>query len=593
MGFSMDNFLRINDVPVDPPKPPANPKPTSAPVDASDRKFYVKAADNGNEQALEEFDAALAEQSKSPPPKPASASSNDEPKPHVKPERAEDPSDQKFYNMAADRENTIIDLENKAQDLNQQIADLPTDSFSGYVRPGLQAELDDIEARLAALQPQATGVDNASEKARDQPLSRADQLAQQHAPVLVLPGGDYDLPGDPQEFIDNSRLRTDLGGGRSDTEQGNNINGDPADEFTAADVGNSDGNGQFLDLADNRRNIGSEDAPIFYQFDDPDNPTRITYFFHYPYNDGPGPQNHEGDWEGITLALDPETGEPKAAFYSAHSNKHTDPVHFDDLEMYRDPDTQELTEKPLVYVASGSHASYPTPGNHQSDAPDARWFAGPILGDVINTQTLDDRTPNSVEEAAYIFDAGKNLHDIQEQDFRPGSGEGVHWGEPGNADGVPVWGNASSGPLGPSESKGHHFIADGSVTFLEAEQAYEQAEADYQSAERELRSSFYGPDSDGAALETASDRLVAAEEIRDEKKADLDRTKSVVLSEAEQSYEQAESDYRSARSELRSLFFGPNPDDAALEAASDRLVAAQEIRDERKAGLDQIKDISD
>lgn len=149
MGLSMDNFLRINDMPADPPKPPAKPEPTSTPVDASDRKFYVKAAENGNEQALEDFDAALAEQSKPPSPKPAPAASNDDAKPHVKPERAADPSDQKFYNMAADRQNTIIDLENQAVDLNQQLADLPTDSFSGYVRPGVRAELNGVYEELA------------------------------------------------------------------------------------------------------------------------------------------------------------------------------------------------------------------------------------------------------------------------------------------------------------------------------------------------------------------------------------------------------------------------------------------------------------
>jgi hypothetical protein len=140
----MDHFLRINGVPEAPAKPPAKPKPASTPVDGSDRKFYVQAAANGNEQALKDFDAALAAQNKSAAPEPAPATSSNESKPHVKPERAEDPSDQKFYNMAADRQNKIIDLENRALDLNQQLASLPTDSFSGYVRPGLQAELDGV-----------------------------------------------------------------------------------------------------------------------------------------------------------------------------------------------------------------------------------------------------------------------------------------------------------------------------------------------------------------------------------------------------------------------------------------------------------------
>ena len=155
MGLSMDNFLRINDVPADPPKPPA--KPASPTVDASDRKFYVKAADNGNKQALKDFDDALAAQNQPASPSPSPAASNDEPKPHVKPERAADPSDQKFYNMAADRQNTIIDLENKAASLQRDIDALGTSG--GYASDALRAELAEVETELAALQPSATDRD--------------------------------------------------------------------------------------------------------------------------------------------------------------------------------------------------------------------------------------------------------------------------------------------------------------------------------------------------------------------------------------------------------------------------------------------------
>lgn len=118
-------------------------------VDGSDRKFFVRAAENGNKQALEQFDAALAAQSKPKPPPSRTA-----PKPHVEPQRAEDPSDQKFYNMAADRKNKVIDLENRAADLRQQLETLPSDSFSGYVRPGLQVELDEVERELDSYQLQ-------------------------------------------------------------------------------------------------------------------------------------------------------------------------------------------------------------------------------------------------------------------------------------------------------------------------------------------------------------------------------------------------------------------------------------------------------
>jgi hypothetical protein len=59
---------------------------------------------------------------------------------------ADDPSDQKFYNMAADRENTIIDLENKAHSLNNDIEALGTSG--GYATQAMQAELTQVEREL-------------------------------------------------------------------------------------------------------------------------------------------------------------------------------------------------------------------------------------------------------------------------------------------------------------------------------------------------------------------------------------------------------------------------------------------------------------
>ena len=43
----------------------------------------------------------------------------------------------------------IVDARIRAGALNEQLQNLPTDSFSGYVRPALQAELDEINAQLA------------------------------------------------------------------------------------------------------------------------------------------------------------------------------------------------------------------------------------------------------------------------------------------------------------------------------------------------------------------------------------------------------------------------------------------------------------
>ncbi len=153
MVMLIDGMYRVDNLPK---APQETPKPTTTPVDASDRKFYVRAADHGNKDALERFDAALAAQSKSTAP---TSSSSASPKPHVEPKRADDPSDQKFYNMAADRQNKVIDLENRAADLQRDIGALGTSG--GYATSAMMAELGEVEAELAALQPAAEGTDDA------------------------------------------------------------------------------------------------------------------------------------------------------------------------------------------------------------------------------------------------------------------------------------------------------------------------------------------------------------------------------------------------------------------------------------------------
>ncbi|MEZ5933831.1 MAG: hypothetical protein R3F54_18150 [Alphaproteobacteria bacterium] len=431
MALLIDGQYRVGNLPKA-PKPA--PKPASTPVDASDRKFYIQAAEkNGDKKVLNDFDAALAAQRKPAPPKPAASPSPQNPavaqKPHVQAERAADPSDQKFYNMAVDRQNKIIDLENRAASLQHSIDALGT--AGGYATQAMQAELDDVDAELAALQ---------GGSASEPPLSRGEEIARRYAPVLVLPDGDYDLPGAPQDFIDNSSWREDRSFWPDRGIYDNNNDAD-ADDFTAAQIGQDGQGNQFLDLDnDVRGRLGREDAPFFYQVDDPDQPSKVTYWFFYPYNDGPGPQNHEGDFERITLELDPATGKPTQAIYSAHGNTHTEPVAFDDLQFHRDPKTGEITEKPLVYVASGSHASYTEPGVHQSDAPG--WLRR-VAGD-----RVDDHTAGGLDDAAYVIDTGANLADVQQQDWYPQEGPGVHWGEIGEAE----W---STGPHGPSEEKDH------------------------------------------------------------------------------------------------------------------------------------------
>jgi LPXTG-motif cell wall-anchored protein len=68
---------------------------------------------------------------------------------------------------------------------------------------------------------------------------------------------------------------------------------------------------------------------------------------------------HEGDWEYVQLRLGPG-GEPETATFAQHSTAEACPV--DEIEVDG--------EAPVVYVANGSHASYPRAGTVDRQWPD-------------------------------------------------------------------------------------------------------------------------------------------------------------------------------------------------------------------------------
>lgn len=82
----------------------------------------------------------------------------------------------------------------------------------------------------------------------------------------------------------------------------------------------------------------------------------LAYWFWYYYNDPeyvnlPDPGgNHEGDWEGILIGLNQATLQPEQAIYYTHGN----PVRCEWSVVEKD----ETSQRPIVWVAQGSHASY-------------------------------------------------------------------------------------------------------------------------------------------------------------------------------------------------------------------------------------------
>jgi hypothetical protein len=92
----------------------------------------------------------------------------------------------------------------------------------------------------------------------------------------------------------------------------------------------------------------------------------LQYWFFYFYNDFNLIGNiikaglHEGDWEMIQIRLRDE--QPDRAVYAQHKGGES--------RDWRQVDLVPGTERPIVYVARGSHASYFEPGTHWTGA----WF---------------------------------------------------------------------------------------------------------------------------------------------------------------------------------------------------------------------------
>jgi hypothetical protein len=78
--------------------------------------------------------------------------------------------------------------------------------------------------------------------------------------------------------------------------------------------------------------------------------TAIEYWFLYLYNDFA--DKHEADWEGVTVFV--KDGSPIGSAYSQHQGRSWTPW-----------PASATDDHPPVYVAAGSHASYPVPGSYR------------------------------------------------------------------------------------------------------------------------------------------------------------------------------------------------------------------------------------
>lgn len=185
-----------------------------------------------------------------------------------------------------------------------------------------------------------------------------------------------------------------------------------------------------------RAGIG-DGAPVFYEYV---KGKYVTYWFFYPYNlfriENPEAgysipsQQHEGDWERVSIQLD-ENDSPVNVLYYAH--------HDGTLVPWSRVDKFDGTH-PIVFSAKGSHGSFPVAGEFPTDA----------CIPVISLCALD-RTDYGPRWLTWT-----NLWEVEAQ---PWYGFGGAWGEVGEVPsevigvGLPVHGAEFTGPLGPSKYK--------------------------------------------------------------------------------------------------------------------------------------------
>ena len=289
----------------------------------------------------------------------------------------------------------------------------------------------------------------------EQPLD-LNTAIQRYAPLVYLAKGEKFEPASADAFIQNSRLRWSHDAGFPDDEIADEHKIDEAklggngphnaaytdqvesqvlpikhgphirsDQDVRPNDGKGDGGdeGFFLDLDNSKRgSLGSTKSPVYYEAKAGH---YITYWFFYAYNDGPfpgGADNHEGDWERISVKLNAQNRATAVSYYQHEGSK--------ELPWGQVP--KQEGSHPVVYAAKGSHASYATPGTYP-------------LQKVAGLPLAKDHASQGKK-----WETWKNLKNAQKQ---PWYGYGGAWGEVGNPEVDSVLHDETTGPTGPSHKK--------------------------------------------------------------------------------------------------------------------------------------------
>jgi hypothetical protein len=175
--------------------------------------------------------------------------------------------------------------------------------------------------------------------------------------------------------------------------------------------------------------------------------TVLQYWYFYPFNDWrtgfSGANDHEADWEMVCIYLH-ETADgdlqPEWAAYASHD------FSGDDLRRrWDDPELEKVGEHPVIYVGSGSHASYFEAGEYLAELELPFMLPLRRLGNKIgeygrralgymHNETEEENLPPEVSIFHVPF-----VDYARGDGLSIGPGQAAEWDEPGLLDPTPGW----------------------------------------------------------------------------------------------------------------------------------------------------------
>ena len=187
------------------------------------------------------------------------------------------------------------------------------------------------------------------------PAASAVQLAAKYAPVLRLATGEHYRPLRLEDYLTKAVLRT------GSPPHGTLSQAQPT--LFSLPVTSA---ATYFDIRGAEPNLHAANYPLIEQQLEQARP-RPTVYFHLAYQPAAGRvaieywflylyndfyDDHEADWEGITVVL--ENGAPLGAAYSQHQGR----------RWMAWPALSKVAGHPVAFVAKGSHAEYPKAGRY-------------------------------------------------------------------------------------------------------------------------------------------------------------------------------------------------------------------------------------